>query len=261
MKPAHVAHLPRVEASAWRHLTFISDLHLQASQQATFQLWRQAMQSLQTDALFILGDLFEVWVGDDILDAPEGDFERQCCAVLCEMAERCPVYWMVGNRDFLWGANAAQQSGMQTLQDPCVVETMQGRWLLSHGDALCIADTAYQAFRQQVRASQWQSDFLSKPLSQRLQIARDLRAQSEALKQTQTAWVDVDNAAALDSLQKYGASVLIHGHTHQPAIHTLSDYHQRYVLSDWDASATPARAEWLTWQMGQGFSRQDIVSA
>jgi UDP-2,3-diacylglucosamine hydrolase len=216
---------------------------------------------LQTNALFILGDLFEVWVGDDILEAPEGDFERQCCAVLRQMAERCPVYWLVGNRDFLWGVKAAQRSGMQTLQDPCVVQTKQGRWLLSHGDALCIADTAYQAFRQQVRASQWQSDFLSKPLAQRLQIARELRTQSQALKQTQTVWIDVDNAAALASLQQYGASTLIHGHTHQPALHTLSATHQRLVLSDWDASATPARAEWLTWQMEQGFSRQEVAAA
>lgn len=260
MKPA-LAHLPSVDASTWQHLTFISDLHLQVGEQATYQVWRQAMQSLQTDALFILGDLFEVWVGDDILDAPEGDFERQCCSVLHQMADRCPVYWMVGNRDFLWGDKAAHQSGMQTLQDPCVVETMQGRWLLSHGDALCIADTAYQAFRQQVRASQWQSAFLSKPLVQRLQIARELRTQSEALKQTQTAWIDVDNAAALASLQQYGANVLIHGHTHQPALHTLSADHQRFVLSDWDASATPARAQWLTWHMGQGFSRQDVIAA
>ena len=132
---------------------------------------------------------------------------------------------------------------------------------LSHGDALCIADTAYQAFRQQVRASQWQSDFLSKPLAQRLQIARELRAQSEALKQTQKVWIDVDNAAAMASLQQYEASMLIHGHTHQPALHTLSADHQRLVLSDWDASATPARAEWLTWQMGQGFSRQEVIAA
>ena len=260
MKPA-LSHLPSVNASAWQHLTFISDLHLQASQQTTFQVWRHAMHSLQTDALFILGDLFEVWVGDDILEAPEGDFERQCCAVLRQMADRCPVYWMVGNRDFLWGVKAAQESGMQTLQDPCVVQTMQGRWLLSHGDALCIADTAYQAFRQQVRASQWQSDFLSKPLAERLQIARELRAQSEALKQTQKVWIDVDNAAAMASLQQYEASMLIHGHTHQPALHTLSADHQRLVLSDWDASATPARAEWLTWQMGQGFSRQEVIAS
>jgi UDP-2,3-diacylglucosamine hydrolase len=97
-------------------------------------------------------------------------------------------------------------------------------------------------------------------LAQRLQIARDLRAQSEALKQTQTVWIDVDNAAALASLQQFGANVLIHGHTHQPALHTLSADHQRLVLSDWDAGATPARAEWLTWQMGQGFSRQGIAS-
>ena len=92
-------------------------------------------------------------------------------------------------------------------------------------------------------------------------MARELRAQSEALKQTQIAWFDVDNTAALASLQQYGASVLIHGHTHQPALHTLSADHQRCVLSDWDASATPARAQWLTWQLGQGFSRQEVLTA
>ena len=92
-----------VDARAWQHISFISDLHLQASQEATFKAWRSAMQHLQTDALFILGDLFEVWVGDDILEAPEGNFERQCCSVLRQVADRLPVFWMVGNRDFLWG--------------------------------------------------------------------------------------------------------------------------------------------------------------
>ena len=249
-----------VDARAWQHISFISDLHLQASQEATFKAWRSAMQHLQTDALFILGDLFEVWVGDDILDAPEGNFERQCCAVLRQLGDRLPVYWMVGNRDFLWGEKAALLSGMQTLQDPCVIETSQGRWLLSHGDALCVGDTAYQAFRSQVRSAKWQTDFLSQPLSQRLKGARDLRAQSEALKQNQTTWIDVDNDAALASLQQHQAKLLIHGHTHQPALHALSATHQRYVLSDWDAQATPARAQLLTWQAGHGFSRQDLLA-
>ena len=248
-----------VDARAWQHISFISDLHLQASQEATFKAWRSAMQHLQTDALFILGDLFEVWVGDDILEAPEGNFERQCCAVLRQVADRLPVFWMVGNRDFLWGEKAALLSGLQTLQDPCVIETSQGRWLLSHGDALCVGDTAYQAFRSQVRSAKWQTDFLSQPLSQRLKVARDLRAQSEALKQNQTTWIDVDNDAALASLQQHQARLLIHGHTHQPAVHALSATHQRYVLSDWDAQATPARAQLLTWQAGHGFSRQDLL--
>jgi UDP-2,3-diacylglucosamine hydrolase len=248
-----------LDARAWQHLSFISDVHLQASHEATFKAWCKALQNLQTDALFILGDLFEVWVGDDILDAPEGSFERQCCAVLRQLADRLPVYWMVGNRDFLWGEKAAVRSGMQTLQDPCVVQTSQGRWLLSHGDALCLGDTAYQTFRQQVRSAQWQSDFLSQPLSERLKVARDLRAQSEALKQNQTTWVDVDNDAVLDCLQHHHATLLIHGHTHQPALHDLSAPHQRYVLSDWDAQATPARAKLLTWQIDQGFSRQDLL--
>ena len=248
-----------LDARAWQHLSFISDVHLQVSQEATFKAWSKALQNLQTDALFILGDLFEVWVGDDILDAPEGSFERQCCAVLRQVADRLPVYWMVGNRDFLWGEKAALHSGMQTLQDPCVVDTTQDRWLLSHGDALCVGDTAYQDFRRQVRSAQWQTDFLAQPLHQRLKVARDLRAQSEALKKTQTAWVDVDNHAALACLKQHQALLLIHGHTHQAALHTLSATHQRYVLSDWDAQATPARAQMLTWQVGQGFSRQDLL--
>ncbi len=259
MKPDLAAPLASVNVSPWHKLTFISDLHLQPSQTATFEVWQSAMQRLDTDALFILGDLFEVWVGDDILDAPEGVFERQCCEVLQQVAKRLPVFWMVGNRDFLWGRQAAHASGMQTLQDPCVLETSQGRWLLSHGDALCIADTAYQAFRQKVRSQAWQTKFLSQPLADRLTIARDMRAQSEALKQSQSVWIDVDDAAALQLLQQHNASVLVHGHTHQAALHVLSSQHQRLVLSDWDASAMPARAQWLTWQSGRGFSRSAVL--
>ena len=259
MKPDLATPLARVNARAWRHLTFISDLHLQSGELSTFQAWAQAMHSLQTDALFLLGDLFEVWVGDDILAAPEGAFERQCCSVLSELAQRLPVYWMVGNRDFLWGRQAAETSGMQTLQDPCLVDTSQGRWLLSHGDALCTADTAYQAFRNEVRSSAWQSAFLSQPLASRLAAARAMRAQSEALKQSHAVWVDVDKESAIQTLQHHHASVLIHGHTHQPALHALTPDHQRLVLSDWDASATPPRAQWLTWQDGQGFSRTTVL--
>jgi UDP-2,3-diacylglucosamine hydrolase len=258
MKPDLATPLASVDASAWQHLTFISDLHLQPSQASTFEVWQTAMHTLKTDALFILGDLFEVWVGDDILDAPEGDFERQCCTVLSHVAKRLPVFWMVGNRDFLWGRQAAKASGMQTLQDPCVVETPEGRWLLSHGDALCTADTAYQAFRQEVRSTAWQTSFLSQPLTHRLQIARDMRAQSEALKLSQKVWVDVDDAAAIHLLQQHQASLLVHGHTHQAALHALSSSHQRMVLSDWDADAMPVRAQWLTWQSGQGFSRSSV---
>ena len=258
MKP--LATLSHVDAIAWQHLTFISDLHLQASEHATFELWLNSLQTLQTDALFILGDLFEVWVGDDILDSPEGHFERLCCEALLQLSHRLPVYWMVGNRDFLWGDKAARRSGMQTLLDPCVLETMEGRWLLSHADALCVADTAYQAFRQQVRSDEWQAKFLSHPLEERLQMARYLRTQSEALKQSQTHWVDVDNSAALTLLQTHQATLLIHGHTHQPAIHALSNTQMRWVLSDWDAQANPPRAQWLVWQSGLGLSRQNLVA-
>jgi UDP-2,3-diacylglucosamine hydrolase len=232
-----------IAAPTWRAIDFISDLHLQASELATFNVWRQYMQSTPADAVFILGDLFEVWVGDDALQ--HGSFESQCAHVIGQTALRVPTFFMHGNRDFLVGNTLMDRCNTRLLNDPTVLVFGGQRWLLSHGDALCIDDLPYMQFRAQVRSPEWQQAFLAKPLAERQAIARGLRQQSEAKKQAGTVYADVDTATARQWLLAAQAPMLIHGHTHQPATHGLGDGMRRVVLSDWDADAEPARAEVL----------------
>lgn len=227
----------------WLKLDLISDLHLQASEPATFTAWQRYMQTTPVDAVFILGDLFEVWVGDDAL--VEGSFEAQCAQVIRQTAARVPVFFMHGNRDFLVGHDLMTACHTTLLNDPSLLTFHGQRWLLSHGDALCLGDTAYMAFRKQVRSADWQKTFLAKPLAERQTIARGLRQQSEARKQTGADYADVDTQAARQLLLQANASTLIHGHTHKPANHDLGDGLQRVVLSDWDVEAIPPRAEVL----------------
>ncbi len=244
---------PVLQAPAsWRTLDFLSDVHLHASEAATFHGWQRYMASTPCDALFILGDLFEVWAGDDVLDHPvQGKFWRDCVQVIHQTSQRLPVFFMAGNRDFLVGPRLLAETGMRQLTDPTPLTWLDQRWLLSHGDGLCVADTAYQQFRQQVRTTAWMEAFLGKPLEERLALATGMRQASETRKSNQTAWVDVDNAAALAALTNTGCSDLIHGHTHQPAVHRLGPVHQRHVLSDWDATATPPRLQVLRATAGQ----------
>ena len=232
-----------IAPSDWRMVDFLSDVHLDASEVATFNAWGHYLNTTPADALFILGDLFEVWIGDDTQDP----FHLQCMEVLRASAKRMPVFFMCGNRDFLIGSQWLQSTSLQGLQDPCALELAEQKVLLSHGDALCIDDTDYMAFRQQVRSSAWQEAFLAKPLSERQQIAKDLRAQSKARQQTQTNYVDVDPNTARDWLRKNDCKLLIHGHTHRPATHDLGNGLSRMVLSDWEADATPPRLEVLRW--------------
>ncbi len=221
----------------------ISDLHLQASQPATVQAWQRYMAATQADALFILGDLFEAWIGDD---AAEVDgFEASCAAVLRATASRTPVFFLCGNRDFLVGERLARATGMTLLPDPTVLAFGRARWLLSHGDALCVDDTEYLAFRDKVRAPAWQQAFLAMPLARRQEVARGLRNESEELKQTDRVYADVDTATALAWLEATDAPVLVHGHTHRPAEHALDGTRKRIVLSDWDAQSQPPRLEAL----------------
>ena len=227
----------------WRMVDFLSDVHLDASEAATFNAWAQHLNTTPADALFILGDLFEVWIGDDTQD----HFHLQCMEVLRATVKRMPVFFMCGNRDFLVGSQWLQSTGVQGLQDPTVLELTEQKILLSHGDALCIGDTDYMAFRQQVRSSAWQEAFLAKPLSERQQIAKDLRAQSKARQQTQTDYVDVDANTARAWLRDNDCKLMIHGHTHRPATHDLGNGLSRVVLSDWEADATPPRLEALRW--------------
>ena len=201
------------------------------------------MESTAASALFILGDLFEAWVGDDVAQVP--GFEQDCAAVLRATAQRLPVFFLAGNRDFLVGPGLAEATGMTLLQDPTVVTFGDTRWLLSHGDALCIADTEYLAFRAQVRTPAWQRAFLAQPLATRQQIARGMRSESEQLKRAGREYADVDGPTALQWLREADAPVLVHGHTHKPGDHALDATHRRIVLSDWDACAQPPRLEAL----------------
>ena len=248
----------------WQAVDCISDLHLHSADRATFDGFRRYLQiplAQRADALFILGDLFEVWVGDDTLlsqadDAqqPERCFLRECIALLRTHSRHTPTFFMVGNRDFLLGPAALAAAGMTGLNDSTVLDFLGQRWLLSHGDALCLEDTDYQRFRREVRSPAWQQAFLARPLAEREALVADMRVRSEARKQTlgkdPTLWADVDPDAARQALKQAGARTLIHGHTHRPAQHALGsngggEVLQRIVLSDWDLRAHPPRAEVL----------------
>lgn len=230
--------------SRWQVVDFISDLHLQAAENTTFEAWKDYMGRTAADAVFILGDLFEVWVGDDVLQDTQS-FEYRCADILRSTAQRLPVYIQHGNRDFLMGQALMDACSGTLLPDPTLLHTASGRWLLSHGDALCVDDVDYQAFRQQVRSAAWQTEFLAQPLAQRLEIARGLRARSEARKREDVEYADVDTSTALDWLNRHGAEHLIHGHTHKPGAHQLDATHGRIVLTDWDLAAKPPRGEVL----------------
>ena len=240
--------MPRFEElvapSHWRTVDFLSDLHLQASEPDTLAAWHHYLQTTPADALFILGDLFEVWVGDDALDDP-GSFESQACALLLAASRQRALFFLHGNRDFLIGPGFAQRTGATLLHDPTVLVWQGQRLLLSHGDALCLDDVDYQRFRLQARSTAWQQQFLAQPLATRRVQARGIRQESEAKKQSGASYADVDGSAAVAWLHAASAHTLIHGHTHRPAQHVLAPGLQRVVLSDWDAAALPPRLETL----------------
>lgn len=242
--------------AGWRTVDLISDLHLQAAEPATFEAWRGYMQSTPADAVFILGDLFEVWIGDDAATLP--GFEAQCAEVLRQTAQRRPVHFMHGNRDFLLGAAFAADCGITLLADPTVLTLHGERWLLSHGDELCLDDHEYLRFRARVRTPAWQRTFLARPLDERRALARAMRTQSEDRKREPgMVWADVDADAARAWLRRADARTLVHGHTHRPADHDLGDGLRRIVLSDWDATAHPPRAQLLCLSIA-GAQRVDL---
>jgi UDP-2,3-diacylglucosamine hydrolase len=152
--------------------------------------------------------------------------------------------FMPGNRDFLVGPDFLQGCGVQALSDPCLLELGAQRILLSHGDALCLDDKPYQAFRLQARSAEWQQAFLAKPLAERQEFARNLRALSESQKQEGMGFADADPEMSLLWLRQTKADRLVHGHTHRPAEHTLG-LATRQVLSDWSLDHPPARAQVL----------------
>lgn len=229
---------------AWRCVDLLSDVHLHADMPRTFAAWRDHLLGTPADAVLILGDLFEVWVGDDAADS---GFAADCVAVLRAASRQRVIAFLPGNRDFLVGDGLLATTGMQLLADPTVLQAFGQRWLLTHGDALCLADTAYQQFRQQVRGVAWQQAFLAQPLAERERQARAMRDASAAHQAGMAAdqWSDVDGTAAAQWLAVAGCPAMVHGHTHRPGTHALPGGGTRHVLGDWDFDHGTPRARAL----------------
>ena len=226
--------------ATWQAMDLLSDLHLQASEPGTFEAWRAHMLGTSADAVLLLGDVFEVWVGDDALG--HDPFLQACAEVLRQTSAQRSVAFMPGNRDFLVGDGFLQACGVQRLQDPTLLLWGAQRIVLSHGDALCLDDEAYQRFRAVARTPQWQAEFLARPLAERLALAQSMRAQSEAHNQSMQSFADADAAMTRAWLAELGSTHLIHGHTHRPADHAVPGLSgaQRQVLSDWHVGTVPA---------------------
>lgn len=233
---------------------FISDLHLSPELPCTVAAFERYLHSTRADAVFILGDLFEVWVGDDAMHQP---FEASCLQALHACAQQRALHVMRGNRDFLLGPAFFAATGARDLPDPQALRAFGHTVLLSHGDALCVDDAEYLRFRSLVRSSVWQQDFLSKPLADRLAVAAQMRRASRERQagRDPVTYADVDPALAGLWLHAAGANTMVHGHTHRPGSGTFAGLAQRHVLSDWDLDhAQPGRAEVLRWT-ATGFTR------
>jgi len=220
---------------------FVSDLHLEAERPAITDLFVRFLRerARAARALYVLGDLFEAWVGDDDPAEPGATVARELRAL---RDAGVPLFFLRGNRDFLLGEAYARRAGMRILPDPAVI-VLDGRpVLLMHGDLLCTGDTAYQQFRAQTRDPQWQRQFLAQPLPARVAFAQQARARSQAAQDALKAQgmldaiTDADPATVEETLRRYGIDTLIHGHTHRPAIHALDIDGRpcrRIVLGDW----------------------------
>lgn len=215
---------------------FVSDLHLDASRPHVTDQFVQFVrdEASKALALYILGDLFEVWIGDDVAD-PVAETVANALSGLQERG--VPVHFIHGNRDFLLGDAWARRARVTLLSDPSLIDIEGQPTLLMHGDLLCTGDIAYQAFRQQVHAPTWQREFLSRSGAERSAFAA--QARDESRRQTATkdnAIMDVDADAVHDTMRGYSVTRLIHGHTHRPAIHDFNlggAPAQRIVLGDW----------------------------
>jgi UDP-2,3-diacylglucosamine hydrolase len=259
--PPRLLQVYELQAEAdWRSIDFISDLHLSEQTPRTFETWAAHLRSTPADAVFILGDLFELWVGDDA--RVPGSFAARAADVLTDAAARRHVGFMAGNRDFLVGARMLRECGVMALPDPTVLDAWGQRVLLTHGDVLCLADTDYLEFRAQVRAPAWRDAFLARPLAERERLGRNMRDASEAAKRRRAPaqWADVDAAAAVAWMHAAGARSMVHGHTHRPGSEALAPGYTRHVLSDWDCEAARPRAQALRLTR-DGFTRVSAAPA
>ncbi len=226
---------------------FISDLHLDARRPAVTRLFLDFLAKLdpqQCAGLYILGDLFEAWIGDDDDNA---HYQQVLAGLRATTARGLPISVMHGNRDFLIGEGFAQVTGCTLLADPTLIDLGGIPTLLLHGDTLCTDDHEYLQFRQMVRNPDWQRQFLTKPLEERRQIAARMRETSrQRTGEKQAEIMDVSQLTVLETLQQYGVTRLIHGHTHRPAVHNLTlggQPAQRIVLGDWYEQGSLLRCE------------------
>ncbi len=215
---------------------FISDLHLEAERPDIAKQFLEFMENeaRECEELYILGDLFEAWVGDDDPNTHYFTIKR----ALRKLVDRgVPVYFMHGNRDFMVGREFSNETGVKILEDPYRVDMYGRKVLLSHGDLLCTDDIQYQKVRKMTRDPEWQAKMRAKPLKERLRIAAEARRQS--LEQTlnmSLEIMDVNQQAVEKTIREHNVDVLLHGHTHRPAVHTVdlgNRKAQRIVLGDW----------------------------
>ena len=230
---------------------FISDLHLDPERPHITSLFARFLreEARGADALYILGDLFEAWVGDDDPSETGAEVARSVRAVV---EAGTPAYFIHGNRDFLLGRDFASRAGMSLLPEPSVVMLYGRPALLSHGDTLCTGDVAYQQFRAQTHEPAWQAAFLAQPLEARLAFARKAREASRAHQEglagqgTMETITDVAPDAVAATFALYGVDLMIHGHTHRPAVHELvvdGRGRQRIVLGDWYEQGSVLRVD------------------
>ena len=216
---------------------FVSDLHLDRERPSIIGQFATFIrkEAVHADALYILGDLFEAWIGDDAHD-PVGERFVEAMAPLRDA--RRPCFFIHGNRDFLLGERFARESGMILLPDPSVVDLYGTPTLLMHGDSLCIDDAPYQAFRGLSRSPDWQRQFLSRSIEERRAFADQARSESQRYTQAgeNAGLMDVNQDAVAAAMRAAGVKRMIHGHTHRPAIHAFEldgQAVERIVLKDW----------------------------
>jgi UDP-2,3-diacylglucosamine hydrolase len=237
---------------------FISDLHLQESHPRTAEAFFRflAERAAHARQLYLLGDIFEYWAGDDDLDMP---FNRRVADALRALGEAgVEVFWIAGNRDFLVGAGFAQAAGLTLLAEPHVATIGGQRIVLVHGDAECTNDLKYMQFRAQVREKAWQQQFLAMPLAQRKAIIAGLREGSREAHTTKSyEMMDVAPEAVDALFAATGVDVIIHGHTHRPALHEQGGK-RRYVLPDWELDTEHQRGGWIAVDQSGHITRHDL---
>jgi UDP-2,3-diacylglucosamine hydrolase len=237
---------------------FISDLHLQPSHPHTADAFLAflAERAMAAQELYLLGDLFEYWAGDDDLEASFPHWIVRAIRAVSDAGVK--VFWIAGNRDFLVGAEFAQAAGLTLLAEPHVATIGGQRIALVHGDAQCTGDLKYMEFRAQVRQPAWQQQFLALPLEQRKHIIAGLREGSREAHTTKSYDImDVTDAAVGELFAATGTDVIIHGHTHRPALHRAGGK-RRYVLPDWEVDAQPPRGGWIAVDSHGAITRHDL---